>query len=366
MDDAYSVEIPGPVFDRLGPQHETGVTAPGAAAAAAGVSILVALIALSGVWRTVRGKWIDDQLADVWERFTWLVDKPRNEFFQTAERSTILLGLAEKADRLDDKDLRAVINHFQLLNLDDIKSKQEKDQESSYADRTAAVLARLEESLAVPEEIRSRAAQARANFEDPQTRETFDKQSAAVAAAAVPGQAGTGAGVGAPTPRMSAYPISAPAQPNRPPTSADVVAQLCDEFTRRLQDAITLGVKAAGLRGDSLDGVTVDAIDAVAASYPRATAESITSALAEFQRQLDGTHVKEYEAVRRAAKAGEIPSTTTTLELKTSATPPAVSAPPRTVEIVLPEYEAAREWVLRNRQYPSPSAIYVDAVLNTS
>jgi hypothetical protein len=56
----------------------------------------------------------------------------------------------------------------------------------------------------------------------------------------------TGAEAGAPGPHITAYPISAPAQPNRPPTSADVVEKLCDEFTRRLQDAITLGVKRLG------------------------------------------------------------------------------------------------------------------------
>jgi hypothetical protein len=41
-------------------------------------------------------------------------------------------------------------------------------------------------------------------------------------------------------------------------------------------------------------------------------------------------------------------------------------APPHKVEIVLLDYDAAREWVLRNRQYPSPSPIYVDTVLKAA
>jgi hypothetical protein len=115
------VEIPDAVFDRLGPVHDSGraaLAAPSVAAVAAGVSIVVALIALSGVWKTVEDKWNNDQLSALWDRFTWVVDTSRAKLLNHEERRKILEALENRARTLEDRDLEAVIKQWRDVSLD--------------------------------------------------------------------------------------------------------------------------------------------------------------------------------------------------------------------------------------------------------
>lgn len=354
-----TVEVPGAVFDRLGPQPDTGPTAPQVAAAAVGVSIIVALLALFGVLRTVRGKWVDDQLADIWERFQWIIDQPRYEFFNPLDRGTILAGLAKRAELFKDGDLRRVIDHFQLEVLDRLAKQRGDDPQAIPAEQMDEYLKLLLSSRAVPPVIAHRAA----HLQDGRISGAAQQEYSGPATATSP--SAPGAGDGGARSRVAVSPTAGPARPTSLPTSKDAVEQLCDDFTRQLQDAVTQGPKAAGLHSDYLDSETMDAINAVAAQHPHAAPESITNALGEFQLQLDGTHYKEREAVWRAAKAGEIASTVTTMELTETTTAARAVAVPRTVEIVLPDYAAARAWVMRHRRYPFLSRIYVETVFNT-
>lgn len=351
-----TVDVPGAVFDRLGPQHDTGLTAPQVAAAAAGVSILVALLALFGVFRTVRGKWVDDQLADIWERFTWIVDEPRYQFFEPVDRGSILLALGERAEGFRDTNLQKVISHFQLTVLEDIRRQRKTNPHAPVSDRTNDFIDLVQQSRGMSGAVKDRAAEVQAECQAAAPKETPAGPVAETTASGPP-KAGT--------PARGHRLVRTSTVRQVPPTSPlpkDAVEKLCDEFTQQLQDAITHGPKTAGRQSDSLDGETMDAINVVAAQHPRAMPDSIASALREFQLQLDGTHYKERDAVRRAAKAGEIASTVTTMELKEMTNAAGGATQPREVEIVLPDHAAARAWILRNRDFPFLSRIYVETV----
>ncbi len=355
-----TVDVPGAVFDRLGPQHDTGPTAPQVAAAAAGVSILVALLALFGVFRTVRGKWVDDQLADIWERFTWIIDKPRYEFFVPADRGNILLSLAERAERFNDSNLQHVISRFQLTVIDDIARQLEINPHTPLSDRTNDYIDRVQQSRVVSAAVKDRAAKVRGAYQAEAQEQERTGNVVGTTASRPPGEAATVKGR-----RLAVTPtIGQTVQPTSP-LRGDAVEQICDEFTRQLQDAITHGPKTAGRQSDFLDVETMDAVNEVATQHPRATPDSVANALGEFQRQLDGTHYKERDAVWRAAKAGEIASTVTTMELTETNDASGGAGRRRTVEIVLPDSAAARAWVLRNRQYPFLSRIYVETVFGS-
>ena len=122
------VEIPNALFDRLQPSldkpepsHDSAraaLAAPSVAAVAAGVSILVALIALSGVWKTVADKWHNDQLDALWDRFTWVVDTSRAKLLNHEDRREILRALENSAKKLEDEDLAAVICEWRKVSLD--------------------------------------------------------------------------------------------------------------------------------------------------------------------------------------------------------------------------------------------------------
>lgn len=138
------VQVPDAILDKLAPpcarptEHNgTGLAAPGVASIAAGVSILVALISLSGIWTQVKRKWVDDQLNDVWERFTWVVDKSRARFLDENQRAIILTALREKASTLDDPELYTLINEWLTDSVNKIFSTL-KDYDSST--QSAALL----------------------------------------------------------------------------------------------------------------------------------------------------------------------------------------------------------------------------------
>jgi len=309
------IKVPDAVFDKLGPPRDaTGLTAPGVASIAAGVSILVALITLTGVWKTVRDKWTDDRLKDVWERFTWVVDESRAKLLDVNQRGFILRALRERARKLEDKELRTVINQWlsDRVNklIDEMKNK------GSAPAGAAAFLNASSHDNYLP--VKTKKAATRA-LEDEKIDKVVKAQGEDF-----------GGRVG------SVFETPGSAQPTKLPTSTWTVEQAYLEFGRKLQDAIRLGTTPEEEGGDFMDDETMQAVNAVAAEH--ATPESITRALAEFQRQMDGTRRREQEAVRRALDAGIIKSTR------------------------VADRDAAKAWLDANRE--NPTDLYREIILD--
>lgn len=114
-----SVAIPDAALDKLGPSHEPSLkwlVEPAAtilaAIGAAAATIITARIALSGVLKGAKDKWLDDRLDDVWQRFIWIVDSARGKLLDWNQRKTLLAGLSEKADQLEDPQLSSIIKHW--------------------------------------------------------------------------------------------------------------------------------------------------------------------------------------------------------------------------------------------------------------
>src|ERR1700682_258379 len=136
----------------LGPAHETGLTTPKVALIAAGVTIVVAIITLSGVWKTVKDKWTNDRIGDVWNRFIWLVDPARVKVLGNQERKEILGYLKRKAGRLRDADLKKVVAHWHGAEVDGAYDKLR-----NATEKAVTVLATIRDDKSVPPEQRQRA-----------------------------------------------------------------------------------------------------------------------------------------------------------------------------------------------------------------
>jgi hypothetical protein len=115
----YKVAIPDSVFDRLGPAPEKGLSGAQVALIAAGVTIVVAIITLTGVWTTVKDKWTDDRISDIWDRFVWVVEPSHARFLTDVERRAILAPLQRKAKELKDTSLEELVRQWREESLDD-------------------------------------------------------------------------------------------------------------------------------------------------------------------------------------------------------------------------------------------------------
>jgi hypothetical protein len=160
----YDVQIPDTVIDRLtpareaapapeaAPAREAGLTSPKVALIAAGVTIVVALITLSGVWKTVKDKWTTDRIGDVWDRFIWLVDPARAKFLSNDQRREILAYLERNAGRLRDIDLKKVVDHWRSRLVDSAY-----DDLRNATEKAIPLLAIIRDDKSVPAAQRQRA-----------------------------------------------------------------------------------------------------------------------------------------------------------------------------------------------------------------
>lgn len=118
-DHTVNITIPDAALDKLGPAHESGpkwLTGPLAtilaAIGAALATIIAAYIALRGVLKEAKDKWMDDRLDDVWLRFIWIVDTDRGQLLDWEQRKGVLEALRDKANDLRDPQLRDIINEW--------------------------------------------------------------------------------------------------------------------------------------------------------------------------------------------------------------------------------------------------------------
>jgi hypothetical protein len=173
-------------------------------------------------------------------------------------------------------------------------------------------------------------------------------------------------------------------------TSPGSIAARHQTFSHCLNQAIQRGERSGG-SCMGIDDETFGAINAVAGEFPNATIASIAAAHEEFARDVRGIHFFESKATVMACRAGVIPQqmqpTPTLIDAPSGSAvnddtpsplcsgvdddrPTAVrrkKRPPaeygaHSITIIVPDPEAAREWILANRA--DPSDLYREYVLN--
>jgi hypothetical protein len=173
-------------------------------------------------------------------------------------------------------------------------------------------------------------------------------------------------------------------------TSPGSIADRHQTFSYCLNRAIHRGERSGG-SCMGIDDETFGAINMVAHEFPTATIASIAAAHEEFARDVRGIHFFEAKATVMACRAGVIPQ-------QVQPTPTSVGAPSRSADndhtpssqcpgvdddlriavkrtkrspaeygadsitVIVPDPEAAREWILANRA--DPSDLYREYVLN--
>ncbi|AQT81165.1 hypothetical protein B1R94_20765 [Mycolicibacterium litorale] len=112
------------------------------------MTIIVAIITLTGVWRTVRDKWKNDRINDVWNRFVWLADPERVDFLKGKPREEIFSYLERNAGKLRDGDLKRVVHHWTSEQADSAYKKLK-----NAAAKAIHVLATIRNDGSVPDNI---------------------------------------------------------------------------------------------------------------------------------------------------------------------------------------------------------------------
>lgn len=106
--DNVNVKIPDSAFEKL-THHSFDLAPVGTAFITAGVSILVALIALSGVMKQVQTTSSDKRLEELWQRFDWVVDRAEGKVLDVEQTARILHSIKKSATKLRDFELIAII-----------------------------------------------------------------------------------------------------------------------------------------------------------------------------------------------------------------------------------------------------------------